>query len=284
MELLSFHEVATDFWCGVAMMKSTGLPVIHGQKTSKSAMAIFKYYRDEEGSLRRKQIKAPCEHAVCLLGLEISGQEFLAISCYDCKNIRLMNLTSGKIRVAFRGKEVDYMAEGEGGKVYVKILGEAKVLELDLVSSTFVEGKSFDIGIKDVDDLHYVPSPHRLIVVSHKSNKLVQAISVDTSKKVWNFDQKVDDEEIEPYGLLFIPEHDVILVADDKRIHILRSANGEHLQTVDQFDLGTIYKPLLCKNTIAILSNIDDLGRMSYFTINAKKLSTPRSGTLIFVQ
>ena len=260
MGLLTFHKRAMDIWYGAAMMKSTGLPVIYGQTTSKSPMTIFKFYKDQ-GSLRRKQIKAPCEHGVRLLCLEISGQEFLAMSCDVCENIRLMDLTSQKTRVAFRGKVIDYMAEGEGGKLYVKISGEAKVLELDLVSSTFVEGRSFGIGIKDVEDLHYVPSPHRLIAVSSMNNKRVRAISVDTGKTVWEFSQKVDDKEIEPADLLFIPEHDVILVNDTERIHILRSAGGELLQTIGTHELnklGKISKLLLCKDKLIILARIEE--------------------------
>ena len=273
MGLLTFHKIAMDIWYGAAMMKSTGLPVIYGQTTSKSAIAIFKFYRDEEGSLRRRQIKAPCEHGVRLLGLEIAGQEFLAMSCGVCENIRLMNLTSEKIRVAFRGKNVDYMAEGEGGKLYVKLRGEAKVLELDLVSSTFIEKKSFDIGVKDVEALNYVPSPHRLIIVNDNNKRSVLATSVDTGKTVWNFDQKVDYKEIEPGELLFIPEHDVILVEDTERIHILRSADGQYLQTVDTHELGKLSGLFLCKDKLVILARIEDgqniRRTLYYFAIHA---------------
>ena len=190
-----------------------------------------------------------------------------------------MNLTTERKRIVFRRAGVEMMAEGENGKFYVKLDGETKILELDLVSSTFTEQKSIDIGIKDIDDLHYVLSPHRLALVSNIKSKLVRAVSVDTGKTIWDFSQKVDCKEVEPEGVLFLPEHDVILVGDTERIHFLRAPDGKLLQTVYQPDLDRVCQFYLCKDKIATISALvyvheDDkenvILRTSYFAINLK--------------
>ena len=135
-------------------MKETGLIVVYANGLDQGVFQLSL----QDNCLAEKVIKPPCEHDVCLLNVEVSGWEYLALSCSQCRNISLMNiskLVAGMVlpfrsipygfTTAFNGEGVSSMCQGEQGRLFVKI-GKNKVLELDTSATTFTRVNTIQTG------------------------------------------------------------------------------------------------------------------------------------------
>ena len=174
----------------MTVMRETGLIVVSAERGSLFQLSL------QEGRLIGKEIRHPCKHRLYLLYVQVAGREYLALSCMDCRDIKLMDLNKQEednsklplmqyhIITAFSGLRVDRMCHGEENRIFVNV-SDDNLLELDAstttLTGTFVvysagsltprqtslemflscERRSFNL-----EGLCYVPEPHRLIVVS----------------------------------------------------------------------------------------------------------------------
>ena len=94
-------------------------------------------------------------------------------------------------------------------------------------------------------------------------------MSAETGEKVWEVTGEVDGEMIEPGGLSFYPQHQVLFVADNSRVLVLHPRDGSHLQTIqpDQY-MGGIAHLCLHQNKLIVQHSARGKEKVSYFSIN----------------
>ena len=75
----------------MTVMREMGLIVVSTWQLSLFQLSL------QEGSLIEKEIQCPCEHySLYLLCVQIAGHEYLALSCEECEDIKLMDLNKQK--------------------------------------------------------------------------------------------------------------------------------------------------------------------------------------------
>ena len=113
MAKLSTHETEVKYATSFTVM-SSGDVIIWGEgpkgifKKMFGNPRAFYVYNKSGGKWKRVQILEPlCRHLKpYLLPVKIKGkEEQLAVSCVDCKAIRLYNLKTGKSSVVFRHED-----------------------------------------------------------------------------------------------------------------------------------------------------------------------------------
>ena len=152
---------------------------------------IINVYKMHGGELHHDKImRVPCEHfPTMLLGLVINHYDLLAISCYHCEKIRLLNMETEHVTEACCNKWVGYMCHGEKGRLFASSLG-GNVTELDCSSSRFTDKNMISIGLLYPYDLCYLPHPHDcLVAIGKKKSKEdpceVRAVSCQDGEVVW---------------------------------------------------------------------------------------------------
>lgn len=246
--------------------------IVVNDKIKKKSEHIIKVYSMNQGRLRLdKTIKAPCQHELAeLLGLMVCQQELLAISCRECKTIRLMNigLDTEPVTEAFGGERVDYMCQGEEGRMFVRLIGSDKVLELDCSSSRYTHKNTIHTGLLFCDGLCYVSGHDYLVICGHReflSKNKIRALSCRDGSIVWRVERGFEGRQIDPQGLLSYK--DVILVAESRRIVVLDPSDGSCIQIINLPKLGEILKLGLCKHNIGVFHRVDDKDKISFFDI-----------------
>ena len=117
----------------------------------------------------------------------------------------------------------------------------------------------------------YIPSPYKLLVFSLWRDSLIISVSAETGEKVWEVTGEVDGKMCEPHGLLFSPQHQVLLVADGKncRVLVLHPRDGSHLQTIHfSGEMGVTVELCLHKNELVMHHHAGDKEYVSYFCVN----------------
>ena len=226
----------------MTVMRETGLIVMSAEGGYLFQLLL------QEGRLIEKQIKCPCQHKylyllIYILCVQVAGQEYLALSCSKCRNIKLMNLNKQKVNsseskllqyeviTAFSGEMVQRICHGEENRLFVR--SSADVMELDTSTTTFTKVRTINIsglGIGFYNYLCYVPHPHRLLVTTGNGDNEVCAVSCDDSKKAW----RVESEELYAGNLAYTPTHESIIVTDGFRnqIVIFSPSNGSRWQSI----------------------------------------------------
>ena len=258
----------------MAVMRETGFIVISTRDGS-----LF-HFSGREGHFFRRGIKPPCKHCVRLLCVQITGYEYLALSCPDCKTIKLMNLDNQKrgllrrfssgsdikydVISAFSGEVFSCMCLGEEKRIFVQS-NNYTVLELDISNTTFTKVKTFStIYPSYCYGLSYVPDPHRLLVVSDRDE--VRAVSCDDETLVWRVQK---DDDLDPSRLLYIPSLETILLADlmKNRVVVLNSRTGLEIQSISLPHYVCEIQGLRLTNDQIIVASGSDGGRISFFLL-----------------
>ena len=166
------------------------------------------------------------------MGMQAAEQEYLALSCQECRDIKLLDLnkqnpnsgtkTQYEVITAFSGEGVGCMYQGEEKRIFVKIWHA--VQELDTSTTTFTKVRSIGTG----RTYGYVPDPHRLFVVRDKGD--ICALSYDNNIVVWRIEESID---FHPSHVLYVPNHDAVLVAHRLiKITVLDPGSGSEIQTL----------------------------------------------------
>ena len=271
MHLTSSHDIKLSVVGRLAVMKSTGQVVVDGHFDVLSSLSLY-LFSFHGKHINHDKLKIPCHHyAGGFLCVEIKGKEYLAISCPDCRNIKLLDLLTGQVTIAFSSKSLRKMCEGEGHTLYVKSV-EDQVMELDCTHPVFTKIKTMNTELKgnpNYKGMCYVPSPYRYIVATN-GDKIVST-ACDTNTRVWKVKQG-SLKNIDPHGLVYSQRHHAILVADGNknRILVLNPSNGDTIQEVLFSGMGNIVD--LCMNNdqlvVKHISGFIHKNKISFFSIN----------------
>ena len=214
---------------------------------------------------------ALCQHGstlqnpISLLPMEVKGQEFLAVACYECRNIKIVErkgllnfIWPRQARVVYKGV-VHKMCPGEPNKIFVKTDGDT-VLELDTSGQVtddrwegFSKVRKIKIGFDIVLGMCYLTSPESLLVLS--SPVRIWAVSCDTNKIKWQIEGVMFGKKICPHSLLLLSESNLVLVADgnSSRILVLDPKDGSCLRALGLAGMGYMAQLSFHGNHIVIL-------------------------------
>ena len=132
MTYLSGHVTGLPDWGDFTVMQGTGQVVVMDGATL--SLTIFTVMGEE---LIEREIQSPCKHVgVRLLSLVTEEREKLVISCYECKDIKLVQLNTAEVTTTFSSESnLGLMCHGDKGRLFVK--SDKSVLELDCSNVPF---------------------------------------------------------------------------------------------------------------------------------------------------
>ena len=258
LNLVATRNIGITWWFrGFTVMPQTGEIVMNGSEEKNGRWSLF-VIRLEDGKLNKREIKSSCNHSssdnpAYISSLMIGGKELVAVSCYDCKNIKVVDLQTGEWNTAFEGWETVNMCVGDNGRIFVQSR-DYPILYLDSSDPVF-KGPLKTI-LTDIWCLRmcYIPNPVNALVLSDFNSSKMVAKSVEKDEMIWEFrEDKADSSGMKDNrasnviwdhaGLLFHPMYNILLVADgiNKRILIVNPTNGLLIQAINLPDMGEIW-------------------------------------------
>ena len=251
MNQLGTYDTKLQSWgrTKFAVMDKSGQIVFWAKSSPENAAAFHVFNSSSAGWKKVKKVEAFCEHeeGVYLQSLNVKSTEMLLVSCASCRKIRLYNMETGNVTTAFHKHAIypGQMSPGDGDVLYVSHHVEGfPVLELNHPKQNPGSGKMIQSGMETYHSMHYIPAPHKLIVFSLNTESLIRAVSVVNGEVAWEVKGEIEGEICRPHGLLFSPDHQVLLVADgwNSRLIVLNPEDGSVLQTIQlDYQLGAIF-------------------------------------------
>ena len=238
---------------GMTVLPLTGEVVVRGKETEEAPFAVhvFGLVGSGEKKLQKlREVKASCQHSPGLSVVGVEGRMLLAVTCEACRRVTLIDLKTGDASTAYQGglKADDFrycdQRVGELGKLWllqVQVIGgdtnnlRWNVIELDCSRATFTPtGRGFLIDLKRCSSFCYLPAPHNALVFSDGKSKVLLSVDCESGEKLWELKGKVDGAKIDPIGVTFSPQHQLILMADEdnRRILVVDPSSGSHLQSL----------------------------------------------------
>ena len=256
----------------------SGEVVVWGKISDEASPAFHIFSLTSTGWKKLREEKRLCDHdRVKILTVYINNKEQLDVSCWECNSIKLYNLDTLQVTTAFHNPQYfpSNMSLGENGKLYVghSVEGDdVKVLELDYSEETFSgPSKIIPSGIKRYYSLHYIPSPHKVLIVTRWKDSSIRAVSAETGEMVWEVKGEVDGKMCDPHETLFSSQHQALLIADrgNCRVLVLHPQDGSHLQTI-QLDpeMRATIKLCLLQNKVVMWHRRGNQEYISYFAIH----------------
>ena len=259
-----------------------GIVVLWG-KVSEEAPAAFHLYQKIITRWKKKgEVKGFCEKEhkewLDLEPFEMKDKELLAVSCQKYRMIRLLDTETEKVTVALQSQMYfpNAICKGERCVMYMvnSVKGPNKpVLELstEQVPTTCAgPTKTILSGMMKFHSFSYIPPPYKLLVFSYHSPGTIRAVSVKTGEMVWEITGEIEGSKCKPHGILFSPEHKVLLVADGKRsrVQVLHPLDGSHLQTIQlESEMGVIIQLGLLQNKLIVHHHAGGRENVSFITI-----------------
>ncbi len=198
-----------------------------------------------------REVKSSCQHKTPdLFGLVVHSRRLLAVTCSECNNITLIDLSNGRMSVAYRGgdNEGDFapcdVCASEPGKLWVlriqlmhRHVSSLKFDVIELACNKLIftpTGRRFPIELKGCLTVCHIPGPQNALVISDASAGVVLCVHLVSGNKLWESQGKLDCANIDPWGIVFSPQHQQLLLADcdNKRILALDPISGSHLQSL----------------------------------------------------
>ena len=193
---------------------STGEIVLHGSKVTSYGDNRQKFYIfNKDGQFSGRFIDTLCRHDLFnnILSVTISGREYLCNSCFVCGNIRLIDLQTNEVVVAYYA-EIWKMCHGEKGSIYIANDGQISIL--DVTRTTLTLQYTFpEIENVRPDNMCYIAESGLLVFSSMK--KLFCAVNTQDDCTVWDAStQLIDRSGCEFLGLIYHPETKMLIVGD----------------------------------------------------------------------
>ena len=220
----------------------------------------------KDGKLKEtNRISSSCGHSkgTYTSPLIIDGKEKLVVSCYECDDLKLLDLQTSGWSTAFPGCKPECSCSGGSSTIFVQSgIGEL-ILELDATSSV-IKGPIRTLHTDIVcGAMCYIPPPvHSLLLRDLNPSKSMVTLSVEKDEATWQFENNPRFP-----CLLFHPGHNVLLVTGDKKatVQIVNPGNGSLIQTIHLPDTGFILEFGLYKNQIVMFHNPNHSGfKISY--------------------
>ena len=202
-------------------------------------------FLNQDGTFTGREAQRVCEHATAelnpysLLQIMVSCTRYIAVACWMCGMIRLINAQdpSQEPIVAYKGTkvEVGLMCLGPTGTLCSMDRFSGKVYLLDCTSTKFIlKRKLSEISNLLADDICY-NEDHDLVILCSWIYKRICAVRISDGHIVWDKSkQVVNGKEWHPNCLAYLHDQDLLLVGDQygERILVLSPNTGNILQTL----------------------------------------------------
>ena len=275
-ELLVTYSTGLRFWNRTQFIKMPSGIVILWSKASTDKPPSLVFFCNSNGWAELKQVPGFCEHEG--IALLVVSESQVAISCADCREIRLYDTISGTKTTVFKKALVrpKQMCYGEAKRIFIynaTTRNSGTVDELKASKTAFnVLTKRIKSGIRPFQSMCYISDPNKLLVFSGFVQKMIQAVNVETDTVEWELEGEIDGAMCHPHDLLYSHRHHCLLVADGHncRILVLNPDDGTHLQTI-HLPLGGDYVINLSIHGDQLLVHhvsARQEEKVSYFSIN----------------
>ena len=258
-------------------MRSTGQIVVSGDDQKfRQYMNIYTPSKNGE-AIKWKRIKSPCSHLhtyVKVLCVEAAEQEYVAVLCFKCNDIKLLDVKTGSSLPVVEEGSVIGMCHGERNRLFVQSFG-GRIKELDCSTLPFTELKT--ITITDCALMCSVPSPRNLLIIvddeqwkDHRST--IKAVSLD-GDVVWTYEYVGDDYDhydvLDVRNVIFVDGLGLLVAGGKGRIVVLDPDNGLVRQTINLSDVHKIGQLVALNNQIIVLHH-QPLANLSFYDVIVK--------------
>ncbi len=182
----------------------------------------------------------------------------LAVSCRHCGVIRLIDVESGEVSVAFHDgcHNPGGMCLGEAGEMFVvqSAKGPKAILQLNCSTAEFSLIRLIKSAMERYFSMCYIPG-HKLIVISAQYSCVIRAVSCESEEVVWEVKGQVDGVECHPHGVVHSPAQDALFVADgtNTQILVLNPWDGSLRQVLSlDHKIGDVWHLYLCNDQLVV--------------------------------
>ena len=255
----------------------SGIVILWNKASTDKPPALVFFCIDSNGWTMLKKVPGFCEHeGIALLAV---SEVQVAVSCADCKKIRLYDTISGDTTTVFESSffKPKQMCYAEAKKIFIynaTTKNSGTVDELKASKTAFtVQTKTVTSGIRPFESMCYVPDPNKLLVFSTCFQTIIQAVNVETDTVEWELEGIIEEAMCQPRDLLYSHRHHRLLLADGHncRILVFNPDDGTHLQTL-HLPLGgdyvinlSIHGEQLLVHHVSVPTQEE---KVSYFSIN----------------
>ena len=207
-----------------------------------------------------------------VLGVTPGDTEYLAISCYECRKIRLVDLDLQYVTLGYTHHRYrpGYMIPGDDHTIFVHMVDSEVVVELAYYSwgsSSLVQVTRTETpGVSArCSTFCYIPRPKRLLVMYLESRMLLQAFSVDENAPVWTRTCEIQDTFFHPKKMLVNSDKNLVVFDETfKRILIMNPNNSSYLQILSPpVMLLWLQDMLWCNSGLVLMHSEKAPGRAS---------------------
>ena len=240
----------------------SGQIAIWGSVGTKEPLRIYLFNKD--GTDTGNALRTTCDHNydISLLSLRIGALNYLAVSCRTCGNIRLKNLDhlfEDPTEAFSQDRMAGPMCAGHNGILCMACRGDGEILILDYTKVPFVCKERISLYTPtDPNQICFVPL-HDIFVLGSTVDRKLCAVTRN-GHKFWEIDAVQNQENFNPEGLVYLPNHDFLLVGDleARRIYILTSKYGQcinvlsadkEVENVQGLHLGDNHVIARCRTT-----------------------------------
>ena len=183
-ELLVTYSTGLKFWNRTQfIVMPSGIVILWNKASTDKPPALVFFCIDSNGWTMLKKVPGFCEHEG--IGLLAVSEDQVAVSCADCKKIRLYDTISGDTTTVFDSSffKPKQMCYAEAKKIFIynvttKNSGTVDELKASKTAFTF-QTKTVTSGIRPFQSMCYVPDPNKLLVFSSCVQKIIQAVNVE---------------------------------------------------------------------------------------------------------
>ena len=247
--LKAFHIRHWRWIEAITVIESKNQVVIWGGTTESDIESLFTFQNnlDDEPQTR---MNAPCQHGVkALITVVQNGKELLAVPCWCCKAIKLVNMETKQVTCVFESPAYRPLSNcsGPNGSFFVASLS-GHIQQFDS-PFTATNACNFTDVKYIVEYMCYLPTPHNTLVVSYQSE--LRAVSLLDGHEVWN----QNCNGFKPDCLLYYPQEDVLLVNVylEPQIRVVNPSDRSMIQTIKIPDIYVIHRMCLCNDQIVML-------------------------------
>ena len=264
----------------IPCVMSTGQIIIYGKEFSQRGYKFY-FFNPDGTSTGCPVVKSICQHANQyysphdLLPIIIGSTEYIAVSCTECKMIRLINPDYPRREpvVAYTGSKegIWCMCLGQTGTLYFVDVNSGQVLLLDCTTTTFSLKRRL---CKNYDFrpycICYIEDENLIVLISWFYSRIC-AVRISDGQKVWDKSiQAVEGKEWRPHGLASLQDPGLLFVGDqrNRRIIIQSPVNGDILQILPLTEITGWIRGLHLINNKLLVHYFENLSCWSVGIIN----------------
>ena len=255
--------------CGLkySCVLASGEIVIYGSKTAIPGDCWF-YLCDRQGNPLRT-IHAPCtQRLLNLLPVTIDRKEYI---CVDCRNIRLINLETSDLSVAYTDIEVNCMCLGKSNTLY-SVDNQGEISVFDTKGTGFTLKRTLPTIGMEATEMCYIRGSDMIILSLWETNRFCAMRSSD-GQIVWDKSvEEIGGKVFDPMGLVYLCAMDSLIVGDrdNKQVIVVSGESGDVAQTVEIDGVHNDIKDLHVRDEELIVTNcgIHDDVKLYFYSVS----------------